>query len=75
MVRLPTKPILVCFWLGAALHEQEMAQTSNLLFPGKKQNGLDFQFAFSRAGKKQNGQDFQPSHFHFGVFLVGRNPP
>ena len=32
--------ILVCFWLGATLHEQEtaqsgqFAQTSNLLFPG-----------------------------------------
>ena len=64
--------MLVGFWLGAILHKQETAQssqftqTSNLLFPraGKKQNDLDFQFAFSRARKKQNGQNFQPSHFN-----------
>ena len=58
--------MLVCFWLGAALHEQETAQSgqfaqSDFQFafsrPGKKQNDLDFQFAFSRAGKKQNGQE------------------
>ena len=64
--------MLVCFWLGATLHEQETAQSgqfaqSDFQFAfsraGKKQNDLDFQFAFSRAGKKQNGQDFQPSHF------------
>ena len=64
--------MLVCFWLGAALHEQETAQSgqfaqSDFQFAfsraGKKQNDLDFQLAFSRAGKKQNGQDFQPRHF------------
>ena len=38
--------ILVCFWLGAALHEQEtaqsgqVAQTSNLLFPGPRKSKM-----------------------------------
>ena len=51
--------ILVCFWLGAALHEQEtaqsgqFAQTSNLLFLG---HGSDFQFVFCQARRKQKAQ-------------------
>ena len=55
--------------------KSKMVQTSNLLFPGpgkskmvqagKKQNGSDFQFAFSRPGKsKMQG-------FQFGKQSVG----
>ena len=69
--------MLVCFWLGTTLHEQEtaqsgqFAQTSNLLFPGPGKSKMvqtsnllcsDFQFVFFQAGKKQNGSDF---HFAF----------
>ena len=65
--------MLVCFWLGTTLHEQEtaqsgqFAQTSNLLFPGPGKSKMvqtssllcsDFQFVFFQAGKKQNGSDF-----------------
>ena len=65
--------ILVCFGLGATLHEQETAQSGQ--FAQTSNNGLDFQFAFSRAGKKQNGQDFQPSHFHFAGCVFGWAQP
>ena len=52
--------MLVCFWLGATLHEQETAvrpvcsvRLPICFFPGREKAKL----------KKQSGQDFQPSHF------------
>ena len=59
--------MLVCFWLGATLHEQEtaqsgqFAQTSNLLFPGPGKSKMvqTSNLLFLQPGKKQNGSDFQ----------------
>ena len=59
--------MLVCFWLGATLHEQEtaqsgqFAQTSNLLFPGPGKSKMvqTSNLLFLQPGKKQNGSDFE----------------
>ena len=53
--------ILVCFWLGATLHEQDtvqsgqFAQTSNLLFPGAGKSKMvrTFNLFFPRPGKSK----------------------
>ena len=41
--------ILVCFWLGATLHEQETAQSGQF---AQTSNGSDFEFAFSPTREK-----------------------